>query len=83
QNLEVYCSAYEQFRLCEESIKALGLIVTGATGGPVKNPALTAKNEAVKQMASFGGLLGLDPSSRQRLTGASKKPDGNPFEGLL
>ncbi|MFA0901920.1 phage terminase small subunit P27 family [Vibrio cholerae] len=83
QNLEVYCSAYDQFRESEELIKQMGLVVVGATGGPVKNPALTSKNEAIKQMASFGGMLGLDPSSRQRLTGGKKEGNSNQFEGLL
>ncbi|MBF4406126.1 phage terminase small subunit P27 family, partial [Vibrio anguillarum] len=59
QNVEVYCSAYHQFRECEDNIKQFGLVVTGATGGPIKNPALTAKNEAIKQMSSFGAMLGL------------------------
>ncbi|WPC72932.1 phage terminase small subunit P27 family [Vibrio porteresiae] len=84
QNLEVYCTAYHQFRECEINIGKFGLVVTGATGGPVKNPALTAKNEAVKQMSSFGGMLGLDPSSRQRLTGSGKGKEGeNPFKDVL
>lgn len=84
QNLEVYCTAYHQFREAEEHIKTHGLVLVGATGGPVKNPAATAKNEAVKQMSSFGGLLGLDPSSRQRLTGPGNgKEEGNPFKDVL
>lgn len=83
QALEVYCSAYNQFREAEKHIAEHGLVVPGAQGGMVKNPAATAKNEAVKQMATYGGMLGLDPSSRQRLTGAAKKHDENPFAGLL
>lgn len=83
QNLEVYCAAYDQFRLASDEITRNGIVVPGAQGGVVKNPALTAKNEAVRQMATYGGMLGLDPSSRQRLTGATKKHDENPFSGLL
>ena len=83
QNLEVYCAAYQQFREAERHIVQHGLVVESAQGGMVKNPAATAKNEAVKQMATYGGMLGLDPSSRQRLTGATKKHDENPFAGLL
>lgn len=83
QNLEVYCAAYDQFREAEKHIASNGLVVTSPQGGMVKNPAATAKNEAVKQMATYGGMLGLDPSSRQRLTGAAKKHDENPFAGLL
>ena len=49
------------------------------TGKKYKNPAMTAANEAMKQMASFGSLLGLDPSSRQRLIGGNKEQKGNRF----
>lgn len=83
QNLEMYCSAYQQFRDAEDHIKKYTLVVEGAMGGFIKNPAVTAKNEAIKQMSSIGGMLGLDPSSRQRLTGAAKKPVGNKFTDLL
>ncbi|MBF4433208.1 phage terminase small subunit P27 family [Vibrio anguillarum] len=83
QNVEVYCSAYHQFRECEDNIKKFGLVVTGATGGPIKNPALTAKNEAIKQMSSFGAMLGLDPSSRSRIIGGNKEKGGNQFKDLL
>ncbi|MDF3837141.1 phage terminase small subunit P27 family [Cupriavidus basilensis] len=83
QNLEVYCAAYGQFRKAEEDVARNGQVVAGAQGGPIKNPALTAKNEAVKQMVTYGALLGLDPSSRQRLLGPKKKGEGNPFAALL
>lgn len=83
QNLEVYCNAYDQFRMAQEDVRKNGVTVTGANGGPVKNPSATALKEAVSVMASYGGMLGLDPSSRQRLTGASKKKSENPFAGLI
>lgn len=83
QNLEVYCSAYQRFREAEAHIAEHGIVVPGASGGLIKNPAVTVKNEAVKQMASYGGMLGLDPSSRQRLQGPKKEGDGNPFAALL
>jgi len=34
-------------------------------------------------MAMFGSLLGLDPASRNRLTGGGKKNKGNAFSGVL
>lgn len=83
QNVEIYCSAYQQFRDAEDHIKENGLVLIGAMGGAIKNPAATAKNEAIKQMSSIGGMLGLDPSSRQRLTGTNKKTSGNSFTDLL
>lgn len=84
QNLEVYCSAYDQFRMAQEEVRNNGVTVMGATGGLIKNPAVTALKEATAMMATYGGMLGLDPSSRQRLTGGNKKKqNGNPFEGLI
>jgi P27 family predicted phage terminase small subunit len=72
-NLEAFCSAYSTFRLAETEVRNNGLTVEGATGGLVKNPALTAKNEALRQIATFGSMLGLDPSARGRLM----NPSGN------
>ena len=84
QNLEVYCNAYDQFRMAQQEVKDNGVTVLGATGSPVKNPAVTALKEATAMMATYGGMLGLDPSSRQRLVGGGKKQDaGNPFAALL
>ncbi len=83
QNLEAYCAAYGRFRLGEESVKKDGIVVEGAQGGAIKNPAVTVINEALRQMASYGGLLGLDPSSRQRLRGPEKPGGNNPFAALL
>jgi P27 family predicted phage terminase small subunit len=79
-NLEVFCSAYSTFRLSEQDVVKNGIVMEGATGGPIKNPALTAKNEAIRQMNIAGGALGLDPASRSRLIGASKEPKGNSFK---
>lgn len=81
-NLELFCIAYSNFRSAQEHVAAHGIVITGATGGPVKNPALTAVNEAGRQMATFGGMLGLDPGSRQRLTGGNVKNSDNPFKNL-
>ena len=79
-NLEVFCTAYETYRMCQIEVAKDGVTVEGASGSLVKNPALTALNEAVRQMATFGSLLGLDPTSRLRLTGAAKdNTPSNPF----
>lgn len=83
QNLEAYCAAYGRFRAGEEDIQKEGITVVGAQGGVVKNPAATIINEALRQMSSYGSLLGLDPTSRQRLRGPQKHNKGNPFAALL
>ena len=83
QNLEVYCNAYDQFRMAQEEVRENGVTVMGANS-LVKNPAVTAVKEASAMMATYGGMLGLDPSSRQRLVGGGKKKDAcNPFAALL
>jgi P27 family predicted phage terminase small subunit len=82
-NVEVFCNAYANFRAASEDVARNGLVVAGAQGGPVKNPAATVFNEASRQMATFGALLGLDPSSRSRLMGGGGKKPDNPFAGLL
>ncbi|MEW7867483.1 phage terminase small subunit P27 family [Aeromonas diversa] len=82
-NLEAFCAAYSRWRRAEIEITKHGLVVEGATGGPVKNPACTVANESLKQMTTYGSLLGLDPSSRSRLIGGNKKQGGgNPFAAL-
>ena len=83
QNLEVYCNAYDQFRMSQEDVQKNGVTVTGAMGGVIKNPAVTALKEATAMMATYGGMLGLDPSSRQRLIGKKPEGGGNPFAALM
>lgn len=83
QNIEVYCLAYMHMRLAAVDIQNNGIVVTGANGGPVKNPALTAFNEAKSQMVTVGSLLGLDPVSRARLMAPGNKKEENPFGALI
>ncbi|MCX8574532.1 MULTISPECIES: phage terminase small subunit P27 family [unclassified Gilliamella] len=81
--LERWCVAYEFWRRAVINIARQGNTVLGATGGPVKNPELTAKKEQESEMNTTGALLGLDPSSRQRLIGlATKEKSNNPFSNL-
>lgn len=82
-NVEAFCLAYARWRDAESHVSENGVVINTPMGGMVKNPALTVVNEAKKQMIQFGSLLGLDPSSRSRLTGsvANDKPT-NPFADL-
>jgi P27 family predicted phage terminase small subunit len=82
-NVEAFCMAYGNWRAAAADVAQNGTVVSGATGGPIKNPALTALNEAAKQMVTFGSMLGLDPASRQRLVGAGNKKPDNPFGRLI
>lgn len=78
-----YCLAYQNRNKACADIDKYGVVVPNANGGMSKNPALTALNEAMKQMTTFGSMLGLDPSSRQRLTGKADEQMTNPFAELL
>lgn len=82
-NVEAFCMAYGNWRAANANVAKHGLVVEGASGGPIKNPALTVVAEAAKQMVTFGSMLGLDPASRQRLTGAGNKQPNNPFGKLI
>ena len=82
-NVEAFCVAYDNWRLAQESVREHGIVVTGAMGGPMKNPALTAANETMRQMVTFGSMLGLDPASRTRLIGGNKEKETNEFANLL
>ena len=82
-NVEGFCIAYDNYRQCQKDIAENGVTVMGGNGNLAKNPALTAINEAMKQMTMFGSMLGLDPSSRQRLTGGGDKNKTNSFASVL
>lgn len=79
-NLAAFCAAYDRWRQAEEEVASVGITVTDKKGVVKKNPACTVINEALRQLASFGASLGLDPASRARLMGSGKPetPD-NPF----
>ncbi|ELV3679392.1 phage terminase small subunit P27 family [Citrobacter freundii] len=82
--LERWCVAYEFWRRAVKNIARDGLSITGAMGGKIKNPELTAKKEQESEMSSTGSMLGLDPSSRQRLIGlAGQKKTSNPFLKMI
>lgn len=80
-NLEAFCMAYQRWREAQDDITKNGIIVMGAKQ-EIKNPACTVANETLRQMATFGSALGLDPAARARLKpGGNQKPD-NPFTAL-
>lgn len=79
-NLAAFCAAYDRWRQAEEEVARVGITVTDKKGVVKKNPACTVINESLRQLASFGASLGLDPASRARLmgTGGQDQP-ANPF----
>ncbi|WP_332829751.1 phage terminase small subunit P27 family [Escherichia coli] len=65
-NVVAFCTAFRNWHESQQEVMRVGITVE-SEAGPKKNPALTAANEAARQMVTFGSLLGLDPASRQRL----------------
>ncbi|SDI07018.1 phage terminase small subunit P27 family [Pseudomonas panipatensis] len=82
-NVEAFCTAYDNWRSAQEAVFELGIVVESSQGSPMKNPALTAANEAMRQIVTFGSLLGLDPASRTRIIGGNKQKSTNEFASLL
>ena len=82
-NVEMFCIAYHNLRSAQKEVASMGITIITDQGSIVKNPALTAVNEASKQMASFGAMLGLDPSSRGRLMGGPPEKKKNQFAEVL
>ena len=82
-NVEMFCIAYENLRKSQQEVAKMGITLTTDQGSIVKNPALTALNEASKQLAQFGAMLGLDPASRTRIMGGDGKKKGNAFAEVL
>lgn len=83
-NVEAFCTAYARWRQAQDEINNYGVVVPHPeTGVLQKNPAVTVMNETARQLVTFGSLLGLDPSSRARLTGGTKNETvGNAFADL-
>lgn len=81
-NVEMFCIAYNNLREAQLEVALNGVTIETAMGR-IKNPAVTVVNEASKQLASFGAMLGLDPASRARLMGNNGKPKNNPFSEVL
>ncbi|MTC40965.1 MULTISPECIES: phage terminase small subunit P27 family [Providencia] len=87
--LVAYCNAFQLMLTAEQVIlkhakadlESGGITEMSGMGGLKKHPAVAVRNDSVSQIARLGSLLGLDPLSRMRSTGAKEKDDdGNEFD---
>lgn len=78
-----YCIAYQNLCQSTRDIEKYGGTIVDDTGNLKRNPAYVTQKEAESMMRSIGSGLGLDPSSRQRLTGKADEQASNPFAELL
>lgn len=82
-NLEAFCLAYSTYRLSMAEANGQPTIMQD-NGTLKKNPALSAANEALRQMQSLGAVLGIDPANRTKIIAPNGgKPKENAFGALL
>ena len=65
--LAAYCTVYTRWLAAEEQVKKHGLVIKAPNGFPMQSPYLSIANQAVKQMMTMLGELGMTPASRSRL----------------
>ena len=78
--LERWCVSYEVWRRAVKSLMQEGTTLVAENGNHYANPDVGVKHKQESTMTTSGALLGLDPSSRQRLIGiAGQVKTTNPF----
>lgn len=78
--LTAYCRAWAQLARATKETNRSGIVLVGPEGGRYQNPWMAVANKAAEQIAKFGGLLGLDPTSRTRIrVDASKRDEMDEF----
>ncbi|MFT9267014.1 phage terminase small subunit P27 family [Oenococcus sp.] len=68
--LEEYVNQVEISKKSMAEIERNGLIIEDSRGDPKINPAVSAKNNAARNIKAIGSSLGLDPVSRSSMIGA-------------
>ena len=65
-HIVAYCLAWQTVIDAQKEIEANGVVITGETGGSKKNPAITARHEAMDKLRTFGAEFGIGAASRAR-----------------
>lgn len=87
--LLAYCNTFQMMLTADQLIlnqakmdlESGGITEMSGSGGFKKHPAVAVRNDSISQIARLGSLLGLDPLSRMRNTGAKNKDDdGTEFD---
>lgn len=66
--LTMYCSAWSRWLKALVKVEETGEVLVGV-GGSYQSPWVAIANRAGDTAAKLGGLLGLDPTSRSRVSG--------------
>ena len=73
--LSLYCSAWSRWVKAEKTLAKSSELLKSESGGVYQNPYLAISNRAAENVAKLASMLGLDPSSRSRLT--TSKPQSS------
>lgn len=66
-HIEGLCKQYEIAKQADELVAQQGMVIDGAMGGKVKNPAINISDAAWGKVRSYCNDLGLNHLSRQRM----------------
>lgn len=81
--LVAYCLKYGQWLRLEEEALKHPLIVKGAHGNPITNPAIRAANQTLDLVIRAAAELGITPTSRTRVTRMPAPATDSKWAGVL
>lgn len=73
--LRIYCQAWEEYVELSQTIAEEGFTIYNNQGNKVRNPAFLSRNVVIDKLHKYGMLLGLNPSSRQKILESSEVED--------
>jgi P27 family predicted phage terminase small subunit len=79
--LEAFAREWQTYREADAMIQKTGLLIQSPQG-PLRNPLLSVRNNACRNMTALGSVLGLSPAARARLSAPGHAED-DPMELLL
>ena len=71
-----YCEAYDTWRKAQNHIRRNGWVMVTPKGYEQQSPWVAILQKARKDIVTIGGLLGLNPADRGRLSLKGASPDG-------
>jgi P27 family predicted phage terminase small subunit len=82
-SLVCYCEAVVNHRKASSVLAKSPILIKGALGGLVRNPALAVQRDAAYTVRHFAQEFGLTPSARSRVEAKTTESgdSGNPFAG--
>lgn len=81
--LVAYCLKYGQWLRLEEEALRHPLIVKGAAGNPISNPAVRLANQTLDLVIRAAAELGITPTARTRVMKAPLAPPSSKWAGVL